>query len=298
MSEVVPYSSPNTPPPVESYTDVPVGEILARTREFYNLSIWDVEMALRIRGSQLMALEKGEYDKLPGRVYAIGFVRAYAQYLGLDGGKMVHLYKVQAGGGGKRPTLHKPAPASASKLPNWLVLIFSFIALSGIALTAFLLGHAGSGGNVERDIPLPPVPKDGYVMQHAIEQTPLEKTMYGAMEMAAADRGMVNLLKPEGRIAIRVLDTAWVEIRNSKGKPLVSRILKPGDTYLLPDEKDMKLDTGNIGALEFTVDGELLPPLGPPSEIRRGMDLDPDELKAGSSGAVVSDEDESEPEDE
>src|SRR5262249_39749194 len=132
MSEVEPYSSPSTPPPVESYTDVAVGEILARTRQFYNLSIWDVEMALRIRGSQLIALEKGDSDKLPGGVYAIGFVRAYAEYLGLDGGKMVHLYKVQAGGGGKRPTLHKPAPASESKLPNWLVLVFSFTALTAI----------------------------------------------------------------------------------------------------------------------------------------------------------------------
>ena len=84
------------------HTDMPVGEILRRTRTHYGLNLQQVEQILRIRASNLEALETGDVSQLPGRVYAIGFVRAYAEYLGLDGDKMVHLFKQQSVGDKKK----------------------------------------------------------------------------------------------------------------------------------------------------------------------------------------------------
>src|SRR5690606_13898422 len=105
-----------------NYADLPVGEILRRGREHYNLSLNDVEAALRIRASQLGAIEQGRLDLLPGRVYAVGFVRAYAEYLGLDGGRIVQLFKAQSGESRKSPELHFPVAASESKVPNKFML--------------------------------------------------------------------------------------------------------------------------------------------------------------------------------
>ena len=76
-------------------TDMPVGEVLRRAREHYGQSLRDVERNLRIRASQLAHLENGEYSALPGRVYVIGFIRSYSEYLGLNGDEMVNLYKRQ-----------------------------------------------------------------------------------------------------------------------------------------------------------------------------------------------------------
>ncbi|PZO78204.1 MAG: DUF4115 domain-containing protein, partial [Micavibrio aeruginosavorus] len=80
-----------------------MGEILRRTRVHYGQSLQQIEGVLRIRASQLDALEQGDVSQLPGRVYAIGFVRSYSEYLGLDGDKMVHLFKEQSVGKQKKP---------------------------------------------------------------------------------------------------------------------------------------------------------------------------------------------------
>ena len=55
-----------------SFTDLPVGEILRRTRVHYKQSVEDIERALRIRASQIKAIETGDLEQLPGRVYAVG----------------------------------------------------------------------------------------------------------------------------------------------------------------------------------------------------------------------------------
>ena len=80
---------------LESIANTEVGEALRRTREYYGKTLEDVEKALRIRSCQIDAIERGDMNDLPGRVYAIGFVRSYAEYLDIDAGRVVHLFKSQ-----------------------------------------------------------------------------------------------------------------------------------------------------------------------------------------------------------
>lgn len=123
-------------------TDIPVGEILRRSRLYYGQSLQDVERNLRIRASQLDAIEKMEYDKLPGRVYAIGFVRSYAEYLGLDGGQVVALFKVQFSHAQSQPELQFPATAKESKLPSIKMVAGSIVlAVLCIALWQFWIAQ-------------------------------------------------------------------------------------------------------------------------------------------------------------
>lgn len=111
------------------YTDAPVGEILRHVREHYGQTLRDVEKALRIRASQIEAIEKSEYDKLPGRVYAIGFIRSYTEYLGLDPDRMINMFKSQGAEHAKAPVLHFPVAASDGKLPDPLLIIGCVISL-------------------------------------------------------------------------------------------------------------------------------------------------------------------------
>ena len=53
-------------------TDMKVGDILRRTREHYGRTVEEVEAALRIRATQIIALEENNPKGLPGRVYAVG----------------------------------------------------------------------------------------------------------------------------------------------------------------------------------------------------------------------------------
>lgn len=62
-----------------------VGQALSKARQERGLTHEDVERATKIRTRYLQALERDDYDALPGAVYAQGFVKTYANYLELDG---------------------------------------------------------------------------------------------------------------------------------------------------------------------------------------------------------------------
>lgn len=265
-------------PAWEDHTDLPVGEILRRTRAYYRLSLPDVERGLRIRASQLGALEDGKIDQLPGRAYAIGFVRAYAEYLGLDGDKMVNLFKAQAtGGAAARPELTFPVPASESRIPNVYVL-----GVCGAVLVCLvgILALIGGKGPDRHDIPHPTYDPNALKGVSA-SSMPLESALLTSIETAAGGRSPSVLVEPQSRIVVHAIDSAWVEIRNAAGKPILSRILKKGDSYMVPDEEGMVMDTGNAGVLQLVVDGQDMPPLGSPGDIRRKISLTPESLKAG-----------------
>ncbi len=72
------------------------GAMLRQQREALGLDLTDVAAALRIKPAYLEALEAGRPDELPGAVYAIGFIRAYADHLGLDSREMLRLFKQQS----------------------------------------------------------------------------------------------------------------------------------------------------------------------------------------------------------
>lgn len=69
-----------------------LGQQFAQRRTERKLSLKEVETATSIRMSYLEAIEAGQMEKLISPVYAQGFVRQYAAYLGLDGDKMVTEY--------------------------------------------------------------------------------------------------------------------------------------------------------------------------------------------------------------
>ncbi|MES0371918.1 MAG: helix-turn-helix domain-containing protein [Mariprofundaceae bacterium] len=57
---------------------------LKNRRESKNLTIEEIALSLKLRTVYLQALESGNWDDMPGEVYAIAFLKQYATYLGLD----------------------------------------------------------------------------------------------------------------------------------------------------------------------------------------------------------------------
>jgi cytoskeleton protein RodZ len=72
-----------------------VGQDLCNARQRSGKTLMDISRELKILPHHVIAIEKGNFESLPGRVYAIGFVRSYAAWLGLDAEKIVH--SVRAG---------------------------------------------------------------------------------------------------------------------------------------------------------------------------------------------------------
>ena len=69
-----------------------VGDILRGEREKQGLTIEDIARETSIRDIYLEAIEKGDYDALPGDVYAKGFIRNYSRFLQIDGDALLDKY--------------------------------------------------------------------------------------------------------------------------------------------------------------------------------------------------------------
>lgn len=109
---------------------LPVGEELRRAREDAGLDLADVAAHLRIRSNFLSALEEGRPDALPGITYAIGYVRTYAAFLGLEPDAAVRRFKEEAAGLNSKTQLVFPSPAPEGRVPG-LVLMLVAVMLAG-----------------------------------------------------------------------------------------------------------------------------------------------------------------------
>lgn len=69
-----------------------VGDILRAEREKQGLTIDDITRETSIRDIYVEAIEKGDYDALPGDVYAKGFIRNYSRFLQMDGDALLQQY--------------------------------------------------------------------------------------------------------------------------------------------------------------------------------------------------------------
>ncbi len=84
--------------------------------------------------------------------------------------------------------------------------------------------------------------------------------------------------EPVARVVIRAKQDSWVQIRDAKDQAILTRVLREGESYEVPNEAGLVLLTGNAGGLVISVDGKALPPLGAVGAVKRNVALDPEKL--------------------
>lgn len=126
------------------------GEELKRERELRRISLREVSEATKISLRHLEALERNDFQHLPGGVFNRGFVRAYSQFIGVDPEVMVNAYLLEQKSQDARHTAALPSrgrsvpraapPAVAQESPRrrWGRLLAWGLAL--LILIAVLIG--------------------------------------------------------------------------------------------------------------------------------------------------------------
>ncbi len=85
-----------------------IGPYLEAVRTQQALSLATISERTHIKASYIEAIEQGAIERLPSRAYGVGFVRAYAEALGLEPLSVIERFKVEAG----MTAAAKPAPAA------------------------------------------------------------------------------------------------------------------------------------------------------------------------------------------
>ena len=306
------------------------GDVLRQQRETLGLDLDDVAAALKIKPGYLAALEAGGPDLLPGPAYAIGFVRAYGDHLGLDGSEIVRRFKAESAALDAKPDLAFPMPLGEHSVPGGAMLLVALIlALCGYGTWYYV--STGERSRPERvaEVPAelmapapdrrggePPLPPTAETLTEAelttapgtappapgpmrSEPAPTENWA-GALpappRASASGLPSAALLLPAAaaalpteaphtygvvdgtaRVVIRATADSWIQIRSPDQPPLFTRVLKAGESYLVPNQPGVSMRTGNAGGLEITVDGKPTPSIGPNGAIRT-VPLEPQAL--------------------
>lgn len=316
-----------------------VGAILSQTRQSLGQSIADVARDLRIRRTFLEAIEGARYADLPGPAYTLGFIRTYAEHLGLEGDEIVRRFKAESGQVAPKSKLNFPSPMTESTAPKAAVLLIGAV----IALVAYGIWYLSSNRYLdvaelvlplpehlrkilpgdERSVDVPialPTPQPGTAAPSTADappayggsetppvaaQTPSPSPSPSPSEVNAAVTPPPPAVAPASsaplpsatageatagdvpsRIVLKANSDTWVEVRSSSPRAtLLSRLMRAGETFAVPDRPGLTLMTGNAGGLEVVVDGEGLPPLGRPGAVRRAVPLDAEQLKAAATAA-------------
>jgi cytoskeleton protein RodZ len=130
-----------------------VGQDLRAARLRRGDDLATVSRALKIRKDHLEAVEEDRLENLPGRTYAIGFVRTYAGYLGLDATETVERYKQEISG---RHDDHSPTIAAMPDEPRRLPQGWRFVAGIVVLAVGYGVWHLLSAGSAPQAVPPAP----------------------------------------------------------------------------------------------------------------------------------------------
>lgn len=268
------------------------GENLRREREMRSVSLEEISVATKISVRFLSAIEKEEFDKLPGGIFNRGFVRAFAGYLGLDEERIVAEYLLAAG---EAEAPVSRAVADRELGPGYARPVFLGLVILGMA-TALLYGWygrrlsrvpAGPSNVLSSPAPAPlsvapqpaPPPADRTVPASqataATESAPKNEPVRGATESLTGTPAASSLPATAEntlrlRLQIDVIEPSWVSV-TADGHRLFSRTLQSRETLSVTAAQMIRLTTGNASAVVLTLNGETLAPLGKPGEVRTIM---------------------------
>jgi cytoskeleton protein RodZ len=215
------------------------GKKLSEARRQLGLSLQEASDRIRVRTEFLAALEAMNIKLLPGKAYALAYLKSYARLLGFDENALVEQFQTESALTREDVQSQIRAPTSRPHPERpWLAAAAIVVLAAG-----FVAWRALAGPDAPREAPQA---RAGAPAQpHAAAAAPSGAT-------AAAPR----------IVEIRAVTEAWLEARGPDGTVFLSRTLAPGDVYRPDPSPGWKLHARDGAAFEILVDGVVIGPLG------------------------------------
>ena len=295
-------------PPADNYQNdrqskqaVRIGDVLKRERERRGYDLQQIADYLCIRRGLLAAIEGSRYEEFPADAYVIGFLRSYADLIGLNGQEAINHYRHEMAGRRRKPDLVVPTPISEGRAPTAVIMGAAALA----SLLIYILWYAFSTSdrttvttpptlptNIETSSPatatttattaLPATAPAMAPTTNAVETLPATATSgiaisapapsaktlqpasannTAAESAAAATTAPVATATSSSEIVIKADQSSWVLVSNSKGQTIYDHVMKPGETYEVPKQSGLTLTTGNGAGVVLVLDGVDMPRL-------------------------------------
>lgn len=245
-----------------------IGAILTRRRREKGLSLRDVEQATKIRTRYLEGLEREDYSGLPDPIYVQGFLKTYANFLGLDGEQLSRELKDrraprrerQLGGNEGLGTRDFDAPsiplgdlsvAERRRISGVTVLIIGLavLMLAAVAGGLYLIGAQSAEEAQKEEAPAGPGSSP------SAEETPTKAAGSGEDTTAQAVAGSV-------RGTVRVVGGSSGLTILTDGTVAYDQVAQPGFSRTFEARNSLRISAADGGVVEVEVNGRNLGRLG------------------------------------
>jgi cytoskeleton protein RodZ len=244
------------------------GEWLRRQRELREINLRDIADRTKISLRYLEAMEADRFDLLPAPIFAKGFLREYARYVGLSPDEVInHYLAVQQAEQPeeKEDTLirrSRPKPVDPGQPPvrrTWsygLVLTLAgLILLALVAVAAWLADKRRDEPVIEQQAPPIAAPPPAPAVQATTPPPPVEEP------------------RAPLEVTLDFTKDCWVEAVTD-GKNRFSELRVQGESLQLEAQTSIVLTLGNAGAVEVQVNGHPLPLSAGEGEVVRDLLID------------------------
>ena len=294
-----PPNEPSGGPGAERFGDAgeaKIGRVLEGRRMERGLSLEEVEQATKIRKRYLMGLEREDYAMLPDAVYARGFLKTYANFLGLDGEALSQQLRNRRKPRRDRGLNYSSAPRSEFERPlitpggvagtekrrvstsAVVTLVIALLALAAVIGTLYYVGRGaeitaaenGAATSLAREEPRADAP--------SARGTPETKPVNRRADAAGADEaGEAGSAREEAAarsappdallVSVRVLERpSWLLVRTD-GVLAYEETAPPGFRQTFEAERRLSITSGDAGAVMVEVNGQEAGALGGAGEV-------------------------------
>jgi cytoskeleton protein RodZ len=278
----------------ESRGEAEIGRLLEHKRKERGLTLEEVEQATKIRKRYLTGLERENYAILPDAVYARGFLKTYANYLGLDGEAFSRQLKSSTRTRRERGNNYDSRPESDFEKPlitpsglrgaqkrkvstsAIATLLVAVIALAAVIGTLYFVGRGVQVSKEGKNPPLgesPPRQEQHNVAgkENAPEAGSVKEGAVGSKGTAGEDEkpSVAKQSAPPDtlRVLVNVRERpSWILIRTD-GTVAYEQVAQPGFSKTFEAEQRLFIKSGDAGAVWVEINGQDAGVLGDAGEI-------------------------------
>jgi cytoskeleton protein RodZ len=264
-----------------------VGAALKAARESLGLAEDDIEQVTRVRATYIAAIESFDFDLLPARPFVVGYVKAYAQALGLDPGVVVARFKAEAPKVDGKLRAPGGVRHDAFASIRWLMVVGAVVASAVVVwnLTRRVelrvaapdespvrvaVSPRPPGGPAQIGAPLPTPPE---ATTPPVYQTPGLGAPVAPQPAAGGDTAAVASAEstsgapfaPAGTIygatdggsgvLLQARKSATLVVHGPGGEIYFARLLAPGEAWRAPAISGLTVDVADPVAMELFVGG-------------------------------------------
>ena len=271
-----------------------VGKLCLDARLNKGLTQEQAGALLKVRVKIIKDFEDGEHIDLPGLAYKVGFVRSYARLLDLDGDFLVRefkesldLYSFKEEYKFLTPELNKNNFLPISVVLSVFIAILSYTGwyysdrsnkieqVSDKNLEEMSTKTVEAENNsyviIEENFSdnSPSLSKDDEnKIQKQNDKTTLNNNNVEIVNSKNTElSATANERDPTTEMVLKATGNSWVEIEDMEGNILMTRLMRPGETYVVPNINGLRFNTGNAGALSLSQGDVVVSKLGQVGEI-------------------------------